>query len=166
MTITLAPVCLEDGPDLIRANLDSVDFHLPWTQPFTDKKGFTAWYLRCQAETHVGLVLRERASGNVAGVVNVSEIVRGAFQSAYLGYYAMRAAAGRGLMTAGLRAAVNYAFTTLDLHRVEANVRPENLPSLALIQRVGFRKEGYSARYLFLDGAWRDHERWAICRED
>lgn len=65
-------------------------------------------------------------------------------------------------MTQAVRMAVAHGFARLGLHRVEANIRPENLRSLALAQRVGFSREGYSPRYLLIDGQWRDHERWAL----
>jgi ribosomal-protein-alanine N-acetyltransferase len=65
-------------------------------------------------------------------------------------------------MRAGLQAAVHYAFKTLKLHRLEANIQPGNLASIALAKSCGFTKEGYSARYLKIGGGWQDHERWAI----
>jgi ribosomal-protein-alanine N-acetyltransferase len=69
-------------------------------------------------------------------------------------------------MTEALFAVLSVAFNDAKLHRVEANVQPENKPSIALVQRIGFRLEGFSPRYLFLDGAWRDHQRWAITAEE
>jgi ribosomal-protein-alanine N-acetyltransferase len=99
-------------------------------------------------------------------VINVSEIVRGAFQSAYLGYYAFVPHAGRGHMTEGLALALRWAFGTLHLHRVEANIQPDNEASRALVRRLGFRREGFSPRYLKIGGRWRDHERWALVAED
>ncbi|ALA25340.1 Putative ribosomal N-acetyltransferase YdaF [Piscirickettsia salmonis] len=99
---------------------------------------------------------------HLIGVFNISEIVRGCFQSAYLGYYAFEPFANQGYMTQGLRLLVEHAFNTLKLHRLEANIRPENNASSKLVKKVGFQKEGYSPNYLYLDGAWRDHERWAI----
>jgi ribosomal-protein-alanine N-acetyltransferase len=109
-------------------------------------------------------VLRE--SGELAGVINVSEIVRGPFQSAYLGYYAFVPHAGRGYMTEGLALALRWIFGELRLHRVEANIQPGNAASRALARRLGFRREGLSPRYLKVGGRWRDHERWALTVDD
>jgi ribosomal-protein-alanine N-acetyltransferase len=69
-------------------------------------------------------------------------------------------------MSAGLALALECVFLTLRLHRVEANVQPGNAPSLALIRRMGFRREGVSLRYLKVGGRWRDHQRWALTVED
>ncbi|QGO64523.1 GNAT family N-acetyltransferase [Piscirickettsia salmonis] len=112
------------------------------------------------SESHESLFLMH--ADHLIGVFNISEIVRGCFQSAYLGYYAFEPFANQGYMTQGLRLLVEHAFNTLKLHRLEANIRPENNASSKLVKKVGFQKEGYSPNYLYLDGAWRDHERWAI----
>src|SRR5204863_5586725 len=104
--------------------------------------------------------------GELAGVVNVSEIVRGNFQSAYLGYYAFAPHHRRGFMAEGLRLVVEEAFRRRGLHRLEANIQPGNEASRRLVRRLGFRLEGLSPRYLKVAGRWRDHERWAVTRED
>jgi ribosomal-protein-alanine N-acetyltransferase len=111
--------------------------------------------------SHAFLVCR-RDSGAIVGVVNVTNVVMGLFRSAYLGYYAFAAHQGQGLMREGLQAVVRHAFGQLKLHRLEANIQPGNAPSIALVKACGFRKEGYSPRYLKIAGRWRDHERWAI----
>ena len=106
-----------------------------------------------------------RESGEPIGVLNINEIVRGKFQSAYLGYWIGPAHAGQGLMSEALQLALSHAFETLRLHRLEANLQPDNEASRALVRRAGFIKEGYSERYLQVGGEWRDHERWAITAE-
>lgn len=155
-----------DGPELIRDNIASRAYHLPWSEPFIDQAGFDAWFAKTRTDRYVSLIARHRESRRIVGLINFSEIVGGNFQNAYTGYYGMAAFAGQGLMTQALGAAVRYAFDELKLHRVEANLRPENVKSVALVRRVGFRREGFSPNYLYLDGAWQGHERWAISRED
>jgi len=151
-----------DAAELISANLASKDYHQPWATPFTDQAGFDDWFARGLTGPNVGLVAREIASNRVVGVINVNEIVAGAFQSAYLGYYGMLNLARTGLMTEALRATVGYAFNELGLHRLEANIQPGNTASIALARRLGFTQEGFSPRYLRVNGEWRDHERWAL----
>ena len=102
----------------------------------------------------------------LCGVINLNEIVRGSFLSAYLGYYALAPHQGKGVMSAGLELVMDHAFGELGLHRLEANIQPNNRRSIALVQRAGFRLEGLSLRYLRIAGRWRDHERWAILAED
>ena len=105
-------------------------------------------------------------AGQLCGVMNLSEVVRGSFQSAYLGYYALAPHAGKGFMSAGLSLVLDLAFGELGLHRLEANIQPKNLRSIELVKRAGFRCEGVSLRYLKIAGRWRDHERWAITAEE
>jgi len=108
-----------------------------------------------------------RTSANeLAGVININEIVQGSFRSGYLGYYAFVPHTERGYMTEGLRAVVSQAFRVLRLHRLEANIQPDNEASRRLVQRLGFRQEGFSPRYLKVAGRWRDHERWALTAEE
>ena len=155
-----------DAEALIRANVESRAYHHPWVEPFTDRAGFDAWLARGLAGPNIGLVAREASTGTIAGVVNLNEIVMGAFCSAYLGYYGTAAAAGRGLMREAVALAVRFAFDELGLHRLEANIQPGNTASLALVKSLGFRREGYSPRYLRIAGVWRDHERWALLADD
>jgi [ribosomal protein S5]-alanine N-acetyltransferase len=160
--IRLARVTPADAADLIAANCASRSHHLPWVAAPTDQAGFDQWYARTLSGPNLSLIARESASGEVVGVINLNEIVMGVFKSAYLGYYGMQRFSRTGMMTEALIAAAAFAFDELGLHRLEANIQPDNHASLALARRAGFQKEGYSPRYLFLDGAWRDHERWAL----
>lgn len=104
--------------------------------------------------------------GAIAGTINLSQIFRKAFQNAYLGYMLGAGFTGFGYMTESVALVLGFAFHDLKLHRVEANVQPTNLPSIRVLERNGFTKEGFSRRYLKIGGRWRDHERWAIIEED
>lgn len=165
-SVRILPVLRSDQEALIAANRTSAELHHPWVHPFTDKAGFDGYFGGLDGDRKIGLIARHMPAEDVVGVFNLSEIVRGAFQSAYLGFYGVQGQTGRGLMTQALVAVLAYAFSELELHRVEANVQPANRRSLALIERVGFRKEGYSPKYLLIDGSWQDHERWAILADE
>jgi ribosomal-protein-alanine N-acetyltransferase len=94
----------------------------------------------------------------VIGSVNVSQVVRGAFHSACLGYALDEAHVGRGLMTEALHAVITEMFSErVNLHRLQAAYRPENERSAAVLRRLGFEIEGFAPDYLFIDGAWRHH---------
>jgi ribosomal-protein-alanine N-acetyltransferase len=137
-----------------------------------------AWVTAPSSSAEYRLYLKERrgprhvkyfvcnAMNELCGVINLSEIVRGSFESAYLGYYALAPHAGKGFMSAGLELVLDRAFGELGLHRLEANIQPKNQRSIELVRRAGFRCEGLSRRYLKIAGRWRDHERWAITFED
>ena len=102
----------------------------------------------------------------IVGCLNLNEIVRGVFLSAYLGFYVFEPYDGKGLMRQALSLVVAEAFDALGLHRLEANIQPSNEQSITLVKSVGFRLEGFSPRYLRIAGRWRDHERYALTAED
>jgi ribosomal-protein-alanine N-acetyltransferase len=104
--------------------------------------------------------------GRLAGQITASNIVRGAFDSTAVGYWVDSAVAGRGVLPTALAMLVDHCFDTIGLHRVEANIRPENTPSRRVVEKLGFREEGLHLRYLFIDGGWRDHVSFAVTRED
>lgn len=164
--VVIRPVQSSDAAELVAANLASIDLHEPWVSPCRDHASFLGYLSRCDGDRSIGFVARERESGRIVGVVNLSEIVRGFFQSAYMGYYGTAGMNGRGLMSETVSLVVTHAFRELGLHRVEANIQPGNEPSRALVKRLGFRQEGYSPRYLKIDGEWRDHERWAVLSDE
>jgi ribosomal-protein-alanine N-acetyltransferase len=98
-------------------------------------------------------------------VINLNHIVRGTFQNASLGYYVGLPYQGNGYMQQGLEQLMRLAFTTLGLHRLEANIQPDNERSKKLVEACGFHCEGLSEGFLFIDGQWRDHERWSACAD-
>ena len=116
--------------------------------------------------SNLGLCVRRLDTDALVGFIEITQIVRGSFSSAYLGYYAFSPHAGQGFMKDGLQQAVRLAFNRLGLHRLEANIQPENFASIQLVKACGFAKEGYSPRYLKIAGRWRDHERWTILAEE
>lgn len=140
--------------------------HKPWlTAPSTSAQ-FRELLTRTKQPTHESFFVCLIETGELVGVINLNEIVRGLFQSAYLGYYAFQPFAGEGYMTEGLTLVMDQAFGALGLNRLEANVQPRNKSSSRLISRLGFRLEGFSPSYLKIGGRWRDHERWAVLADE
>src|SRR5258706_5839231 len=164
--VFLRELAASDRAELLRLARSSRKLHRPWVAPLVDSKAFGKLLQRTKGDRFATLLICERETGAIAGLINISEIVRGTFCSAYLGYYVHAAFSGRGYMTEGMRLACRYAFTKLGLHRLEANIQPTNLASIHLATSCGFRKEGFSPRYLKVGGRWRDHERWAIIRQE
>ncbi|MGW1378792.1 GNAT family N-acetyltransferase [Streptomyces sp. NPDC002446] len=154
-----------DREEFTAAARDSTRLHHPWLFPATTGTAYDAYLHRLQEPLREGFLICELADGRIAGYLTINNIVHGAFRCGAIGYGAFAHAAGRGLMSEGLRLVLRYAFEELGLHRLEANVQPANEHSIALVKRAGFRLEGFSPDFLFVDGAWRDHERWAITSE-
>ncbi|MEZ4310268.1 MAG: GNAT family N-acetyltransferase [Polyangiaceae bacterium] len=100
---------------------------------------------------------KDAPDGPVLGNCNFGNIVWGAFHCATLGYRLAHASEGRGVMTEALSAALTHMFEDRGFHRIQANYRPENARSAAVLRRLGFVVEGFARDYLFIDGAWRDH---------
>lgn len=155
-----------DRDEFLRMTRASARFHRRWASPPATPEEFDEYLARCQRPNFVGLLVCGKGDARLVGVFNLSEIVRGGFQSAYMGYYVGAPHAGRGYMSEALQLALGHAFDALKLHRVEANIQPDNHASLALVRRAGFTREGFSRRYLKIAGRWRDHDRWAILAED
>ncbi len=156
----------QDAAEFIAAALESAALHRPWVSAPDSPERFAAYLNRAAREDQASYLIRHGACGGLVGYVNINNIVRGGLRSGYLGYASFLSHARRGLMSAGLAAVVTDAFTSLGLHRLEANIQPDNAPSLNLVRRLGFRREGFSPRYLMIDGQWRDHERWTVLAED
>ena len=106
--------------------------------------------------------LREAGRERLVGHLNLGNIVRRAFCSAYAGYWVDARVAGRGIIPTAMALAVDHAFGPGGLHRIEVNIRPENGPSRRVVEKLGFREEAYHPRYMHIDGAWRDHIGYAM----
>lgn len=172
--VYVRPPRRSDAPAFAAAVAASRGLHHPWVQPPAAAAAFAAYVARFAGAqsrdparaTHVGLFVCRVADDAHVGVVNLSEIVRGNFHSAYLGYYGLSPHVGQGYMREGLALTLALAFRKLRLHRVEAGVQPANERSIALLRTAGFTREGCSRRYVKIAGRWRDHERWAILADD
>jgi len=144
--------------DLMRA---SSKLHAPWITPPTTTAGFTQYITRTRTPDHEGFIVGRYLDDKIVGVINLNNVVRGSFLNASLGYYVGAPYVGKGYMAEGLALIKRFAFNTMNLHRLEANIQPDNKRSIALVKRSGFVLEGVSKQFLFIDGQWRDHERWS-----
>jgi [ribosomal protein S5]-alanine N-acetyltransferase len=154
----------QDEADFIAAMTASAAVHRPWLFPPTTPDGYREYLGRLGERKH-GFLARRIDDGALVGWLNVSDIVRGALQGANVSYGGVAEFRGQGYMSEALELVLHEAFVTLALHRLEANIQPGNAGSLALVRRAGFQLEGFSPRYLKIDGDWRDHERWALRSE-
>ena len=157
MLILRKPTC-EDLKEIKNLYEQSIALHNPWAYA---PKNYDAYlkqqdrFFLCSAET-----------SEIIGTFNISEIVRGYFQSGFLGYEIFSPHQGNGYMSKGIVLLLREAFDNMKLHRLEANIQPDNIASIRLVSKAGFIKEGFSKNYLKVGGIeWKDHERWAIINE-
>ncbi len=150
-----------DRREVLALTRASRELHHPWISPPLTSHMFKVYLRRTQRDDHEGFAICLLETDEIVGVINVNNVIQGAFRSASVGYYASRAHVGQGYMREGLVNVTRFAFKELGLHRIEANIQPENTASISLVRRCGFRHEGLSPSFLYVNGAWRDHERWA-----
>ena len=162
----LRAVTHADADEFVAASVASRDLHHPWTNPPRDAAEFTSYIDRIRADpAKIGLLFCTSDDDRIAGTLNISNVVYGAFRCGALGYSVFAHAAGQGLMSDALQTVIRYSFGPLGLHRLEANVQPGNARSLALVDRLRFPAGGLLAglplhrRRLARPRALGDHHR-------
>ena len=152
----------QDEEAFLAAMRDSIGLHYPWVSAPKDHAGWERYMKRLERVNEAGFLVKRLEDGAICGVVNLNIITYEALCGAYLSYFGVAGHAQKGYMKEGMSQVISHAFGELRLHRLEANIQPENLPSIALARSLGFRYEGYSPRFLKMFGEWCDHERWAL----
>jgi len=164
-TLIQTPVA-EDEAAFLQAMRDSVGLHYPWVSAPKDHAGWQRYMTRLNRDNEDGFLVRRIEDGVICGVINLNIITFEALCSAYVSYYGVAGHAEKGYMKEGMTQVIRYAFDELGLHRMEANIQPGNQASIALARSVGFEYEGFSPRFLRINGEWCDHERWAVLADD
>jgi [ribosomal protein S5]-alanine N-acetyltransferase len=164
--VKLRPPTEDDQAEFTERVLASSELHFPWIEHADPVMWLHGLVGRNLTDTDRCRLVCDADRGSITGVMNLSQISSGPFLNAFLGYYAFVPFAGLGYMSAGMPLLLRYAFGELGLHRIQANVQPGNGASIALVRGAGFHYEGYSPRYLFINGGWRDHEQWVMLAED
>ncbi len=119
-----------------------------------------------QLERHEGLPFVIEVDGQIVGQLNVSNMLYGSVSSATLGYWIAPEVAGRGVTPTAVALVTDYLFSSVGLHRVEIDIRPENQASLRVVEKLGFRFEGLKERFIHINGSWRDHYVFALTSEE
>jgi [ribosomal protein S5]-alanine N-acetyltransferase len=166
LRVRIRPPRHADEAEFLERVRASRSLHGTWSSLPDTPGRFAELLIGATAPAEAVYLIVRAEDGAIAGIARLSQIFLGNFRSAYLGYSAFVPYDGHGYMTEGLRLVLRDAFGTRGLHRVEANVQPDNARSIALVERLGFRREGFSPRYLKIAGRWRDHVRYAMLAED
>ena len=142
--------------------VESFEFHKKWIKLPTGSEEFKRYLSRFDNEHAFFFVIQDASSDSIVGFVSLTGIEREPYQRARLGYGVFEQYARMGYLSAGLRQVVDYAFGTLELHRLEADIQPGNVPSKRLAAGAGFACEGTSHGFIRINDEWMDHERWAL----
>lgn len=164
--VFLRPPVAADADEYIALVQANRDFLHPWVDPPDDRETFLTYVESGQSPDFKPFLICSGQDKQILGSINLSQISLGNFCSAYVGFWISKQFSGRGLMSAALLELFRIAFGEMGLHRLEMNVQPTNERSVRLMKRLHIRREGYSPRYLRVNGVWADHERWAVCAED
>jgi ribosomal-protein-alanine N-acetyltransferase len=151
-----------DEEAFLAAMRDSIGLHHPWVSAPKDHAGWQRYMDRLERPNEAGFLVKLREEEIICGVINLNIITYEALCSAYVSYYGVAGQAEKGYMKEGMLQVIRHAFDKLGLHRLEANIQPGNHASIALARSTGFQYEGFSPRFLKINGVWCDHERWAV----
>ena len=155
-----------DEKAFLAAMKDSVALHYPWVSAPKNHAGWRRYLNRLERSNEAGFLVKRIHDNAICGVINLNIITYEALCSSYISYFGVADQVEKGYMKEGLLQVIRYAFEELGLHRLEANIQPGNLASIALAQATGFQYEGFSPRYLRINDEWCDHERWAVLAHD
>lgn len=171
--VRLRPLRRSDEATWMRLRAVNAAWLEPWDatspEPVTGRRPTFGQFVRTldrQARSGTSLPFAIEHAGDLVGQLTVSGITYGSLYSASIGYWVAQHVAGRGITPTAVALATDHCFTALGLHRVEVNIRPENRPSLRVVEKLGFRDEGLRERYLHIQGAWCDHRTFALTTED
>ena len=173
--VELRPLRMRDAAAWSEIRLANEAWLAPWepsgTGAWYDRYSMTAFapmlrQLRKQAKDGTTLPFAVTYGGRLVGQATAGNIWRGSLNSCFLGYWVDGRYAGRGIAPTAVALLADHCFTAARLHRVEANVRPENANSRRVVEKLGFRAEGLRERYLHIDGAYRDHLCYALTVEE
>lgn len=174
-SVGLRPLRWRDGRRWHELRMSNEDWLTPWEPsapvPWAERHSVASYLhmlrrLRRQEAAGTALPFGLTYEDELVGQVTVSNVVRGAWRSAQVGYWVDQEHAGRGVMTTAVALVVDHCFGRVGLHRVEADIRPENARSRRVVEKLGFREEAYYLRYLDIAGGWRDHIGYALTTED
>jgi [ribosomal protein S5]-alanine N-acetyltransferase len=166
LRVTVAPISPADLAGLAVLLAESATFHRAWVSYPTTPGALRDYAAEVAAAGGHLFVARRREDAAMVGLISLSRVSRGAWQSAECGCAVGVRYQGHGYLAEALVAVVTYAMTRLGLHRIEALVQPENTPSERMLTRAGFRPEGIARSSALVRGSWLDHVRWAITADD
>jgi len=169
--ISIRPVRLRDARALERELLDNRSWLQKWEAtnpvgPMNFDVRSSIRHLQSNARAGLGLPFVIEYKGELAGQLNVSSISYGSVSMATIGYWVSERFAGKGLTPTAVALASDHCFFTVGLHRIEICIRPENGPSLRVVEKLGFRYEGLRRRFIHINGDWRDHFCFALTVEE
>ncbi|QJU52629.1 GNAT family protein [Herbiconiux sp. KACC 21604] len=169
--IAIRPIRVRDAKPLERELIDNRSWLRKWEAtnpggPLSFDTRASIRSLQANARAGLGLPFILEYQGELAGQLNVSSISYGSVASASIGYWVSERFAGKNITPVGVALATDYCFYSVGLHRIEICIRPENGPSLRVVEKLGFRYEGLRRRYIHINGDWRDHFCFALVREE
>ena len=169
--VTLRPIRARDAKPLERVLLANRGWLRQWEATFPGGASFidtrgSIRNLLAHARAGHALPFVIESDGDLVGQLNVSSITFGSLSSATIGYWVAQEVAGRGITPTAVALATDYCFDVLRLHRMEICIRPENAPSLRVVEKLGFRYEGLRRRFIHINGEWRDHFAFALVTEE